>query len=242
MCWPLSVAASESSSERARPPGMPAVSKTVTSWPACVARTAAARPAQPAPTTATLTERSAAAPLRLARDPQLAQRRQRDALVQHLEAAGLDLAQQAAIDVAHHQRGPLRVAILGRQQRERLVVEAMRALGLELHQRREAVAVAPGRVALEDLGGLDVELLQLGDRQVDAATARVVADVADDVGELHRETQAMRERHRLRLRAAHDVARDLADDAGHQVAILLQAGEVEEACLLEVGLATLDHR
>src|SRR5579862_9767855 len=111
MCWPLSVAPSLESSERARPPGMPAASNTVTSWPACLARTAAARPAQPAPTTAILTSASAAAPLRLARDPQLAQRRQRDALVQHLEAAGLHLAQQTPVDVAHHQRRHLGLAI-----------------------------------------------------------------------------------------------------------------------------------
>src|SRR6185312_2837587 len=110
MCWPLSVAASESSSERARPPGMPASSKTVTAWPAWVARTAAASPAQPAPTTATFSDLacrrmrwppSAAPPLSLARDPELAQRRQGDALVQHLEARGLDLAQQAPVDVGH---------------------------------------------------------------------------------------------------------------------------------------------
>src|SRR5476649_1703521 len=98
MCWPLSVAVSPASSERARPPAMAAVSNTVTAWPACVARTAAARPAQPAPTMATFMRSgtSAAPPLRLARDPQLAQWCQRDPLVQHLEAAGLDLAQQAA--------------------------------------------------------------------------------------------------------------------------------------------------
>src|SRR5450759_623180 len=111
MCWPLSVAPSPASSERARPPGMPAVSNTVTSWPACEARTAAARTAQPAPTTASLI--SAPAPLRLAGNPQLADRRERDALVQHLEAAGLHLAQQAAVDVAHHQRRHLGLAILG---------------------------------------------------------------------------------------------------------------------------------
>ena len=36
------------------------------------------------------------------------------------------------------------------EQRQRLVVGAVRALGLEAHQRREALAVA----ALEDLGAL----------------------------------------------------------------------------------------
>src|SRR5690348_4837685 len=118
MCWPLSSAPGASLSERARPPGRGAMSRSVTAWPACVARTAAANPAQPAPITATFIARSGErrrdgavetpsmpAPLRPARDPELAQGRERDALVQDLELRGLDLAQQLAIDVGHHERG-----------------------------------------------------------------------------------------------------------------------------------------
>jgi len=48
-------------------------------------------------------------------DPQLAQRRQRRALVQHLEALGLDFAQQRAVDVGHHEPGLLRHAVGLRQ-------------------------------------------------------------------------------------------------------------------------------
>ena len=76
-------------------------------------------------------------------------------------------------------RGSIGIA----QERERFVVRAVRALGLEAHQGREAVAV----LAVEDLGRLDLELLELVHGQVDAVPARVVADIADDVGELHRQ-------------------------------------------------------
>jgi hypothetical protein len=68
-------------------------------------------------------------------DPQLAQRGQRDALVQHLEAAALDLAQQVVVDVGHHQAGLLRLAVDLGQQGQGLVVAAVGALGLEAHQR-----------------------------------------------------------------------------------------------------------
>ena len=112
------------------------------------------------------------------------------------------------------------------EQRERLVVGAVRALGLELHQRREALAVA---CAFEDLGGLDVEPLQLVHRQVDAAAARVVADVANDVGELHRQAEAVRVVDRRRVRAAEDVGRDLADDAGDEIAVAREAGDSRDS-------------
>src|SRR5437763_3680075 len=195
MCWPLSRLPPFQTTSRARPPAVGAISNRVTWAPAPVAWTAAARPAQPAPMTAILgagisrrDADSSATPVRLHGDPQLADRRQRDPLVQDGEIVGLDLAQQAAIDVGHHQSGPLRGAIRVAEEAECLVVRAVRTLGLEAHQRREAVAVA----ALEDLGGLDVELLELAHRQVDPVPARIVADVADDVGELHRQAEAVR--------------------------------------------------
>ena len=78
-------------------------------------------------------------------DGQLAQRRQGDALVQDLEAAGLDLPQQSAVDVGHHQPGLLRLSVALGQQGDRLVVAPMRPVGLETHQRLEAVAVGIGR-------------------------------------------------------------------------------------------------
>src|SRR6218665_810980 len=132
MCWPLSSMrrrpACSCGMLRARPPARRAASNTVTWWPEPVARTAAARPAQPAPTMASFI---ADRPARAARsqptqgvdvpgEPELAQRREADALVQHGEVVALDLAQQRAVDAGHHEAGLLRAQVGGRQQRQRL--------------------------------------------------------------------------------------------------------------------------
>src|SRR3989344_4852532 len=155
---------------RARPPTVRAASNTVTWRPACPWAMAAAMPAQPAPMTATFMDagprlRHPAERLHLPRQPELAQRREADALVQHLEVLVLDLAQQGAVDVGHHQAGLLGAAVGIGQQGEGLVVQAVRTLGLKAHQRGEAVGIR----ALQDLVCLHVELLQFADRQVDAA-------------------------------------------------------------------------
>ena len=89
---------------------------------------------------------------------------------------------------------------------------------------------------------LDVELLQFADRQVDASPARIVADVANDVGELQRKAETMRVVARCdAIGAAEDAGRYLADDAGHQVAVVREAGVVEVARLVQVHLAAFDH-
>src|SRR5690349_17305865 len=123
MCWPLSSITGSplgriAGNARARPPRVRAASNTVSAWPARVALAAQARPAQPAPITATLfftscgpspgsakrTKRPTVEASQLAerlnapRQPELAQRRQAHALVQDLEVVALDLAQQRAID------------------------------------------------------------------------------------------------------------------------------------------------
>jgi hypothetical protein len=54
---------------------------------------------------------------------------------------------------------------------------------------------------------------------------RVVAHVADDVGELQGQAQLVGVGHGLRLGAAEDACGHLADHAGHQVAVALQAGK-----------------
>src|SRR6476661_3184472 len=133
MCWPLSSRASRPSGMvterlRARPPNCRAASNSVTAWPARVPATAADNPAQPPPTTANFTAQSshAAQGLDLPGQPELAQRREAHALVQHLEAIALDLAQQRAVDAGHHQARLLAAPVLGRQQGQRLVVQPMR--------------------------------------------------------------------------------------------------------------------
>ena len=77
--------------------------------------------------------------LHLPRQPQLAQGRERDALVQHLKARGFDFAQQGAVDAGHHEAGFLSAAVGRRQQGQGFVVQSVGAVGLELHQRGEAV-------------------------------------------------------------------------------------------------------
>ena len=134
----------------ARPPSCGAISNSVTAWPASRGR-ARRRPGRPSRRRPP--PRGAAAAQRSRQCVRIAIHSLRsgvsdDALVQHLEVVGLDLAQQRAVDVGHHQPGLLRPAVGVGQQRERLVVEAVRALGLEAHQRAEALAVAPGRLAL----------------------------------------------------------------------------------------------
>src|SRR4051812_23530861 len=126
MCCPLSSGTPSISTRRARPPRWREASKTVTRAPRSASATPAASPAQPAPTTATrafigtklsvmrAATRSGGDP-GLPRNPQLAQRRERDALREHVEAVAADLVQQRAVDRRHHQARPLRLAVFTRQ-------------------------------------------------------------------------------------------------------------------------------
>ncbi len=175
--------------------------------------------------------------LHLPRQPQLAQGRERDSLVQHLELVPLDFPQQGPVDAGHHQAGFLCPPLFVREQGQGLVIEAMGAFGLEAHQRRETVGILP----LQDFVGLDVELLQLRHGKVDAAHHRVFPDVPDDVRQLESEAQRMGVFHGAFVGRAEDARRHLADDAGHQVAIPREALEVQVTGLLEIHLASLDH-
>jgi hypothetical protein len=73
----------------------------------------------------------------LARQPELAQRRQGDAPVEHAEAVAHDLVEQGAVDGGHDQAGALGLAVDRGQLGEGLVVEVAGALDLEGHQRRK---------------------------------------------------------------------------------------------------------
>ena len=156
--------------------------------------------------------------------------------MQHLEVFMLDLAQQRAVDAGHHQAGFLRAPVGGGQQRQRLIVKAVGALGLKTHERGEALGV----LALEDLVRLHVELLQFVHRQVNAAAQGVFAHVADDVGHLQGLAEAVCVVGCGRVLLAEDARRHLAHLARHQVAIALQAGVVEVAGLFQVHLAAFD--
>src|ERR1700712_4380287 len=102
MCWPLSSVLSRMRTTRARPPSVRDASYKVTAAPRAASSTAAAQPAQPPPTTATRCG-SLAAPLGFPRQPQLADRRQRNPVLQHVVLVMLDLGQQRAVDRSHDQ-------------------------------------------------------------------------------------------------------------------------------------------
>lgn len=243
MCWPLSRSSPNSgwTTRRARPPGVRPASNTVTLASASRSATLAARPAQPAPMTATFIAPAgapggAAAYPGLPGQPQLAHGRQRNALVQHLPVVALDFVEQRMVDGRHHQPGPLGAPVRLGQGLHRLAVQPAGALGLKAHQRAEAF----GMDAVEDIGGLDLELLQFIDRQVDAAAPRVVADVADDVGELERQSQLAGIVQRARILVAEHAGRQFADHAGHVPTVLAQAGPVQVAGLVQVHLHAVD--
>ena len=158
--------------------------------------------------------------------------------MQHLEVVVFDLAQQGAVDAGHHQPRLLRAAVRRGQQGQGLVVQAVRTLGLKAHEGGEALGIH----TVEDFVRLDVELLQLAHRQVDAPAPGVFAHVADDVGELQRLAQGVGVVGGLLLRLAEDARRHFAHDAGHEVAVALQVGVIEVTGLMQVHLAAFDHR
>ena len=147
-----------------------------------------------------------------------------------------DFVQQGAIDGGHHQAGALGAAVLLGQQGEGFVIDRLGALDLELHQCLEALAVA----GVEDVGGGDVELLQFVDGQVDAALAAILADIADDVGELEGQPQLFGKEQGTGLGMAEDAGREHPDHPGHVPAVALQAGIVEVAGLVQVHFHAID--
>src|SRR5574343_1735747 len=137
MCWPLSSTRPSRLTLRARPPSTRPASNRVVSIPLAVSSTAAAMPAQPPPMTAIFKVSTLDPGFR--GQPQLACRRQRNALVQDLEVVAFDLVEQGAIDRRHDQAGALVLAVDGRQLGKGLLVIFFGPLILELHQRREVV-------------------------------------------------------------------------------------------------------
>src|SRR5262249_766181 len=108
--------------------------------PAAASVTAAAQPAQPPPTTATRAPSTevravSATACRVPRDPELAQRCQRDPAIEHAIAVAFDFIEQRPVDRRHDDPRTLCGAILGRKRVERTRVPATRAGDLVLHQR-----------------------------------------------------------------------------------------------------------
>jgi hypothetical protein len=141
----------------------------------------------------------------------------------------------------HHQAWLLRLGIGARQQSQRLVITAMRPLRLKLHQGGEALAITIGRLALQNFMGFDLKLLQLRDRQIHPPAPRIVTYIADDVSQLHRQTQLVGILHRGSFLPAKNTCRDLAHHPGYQMAVVRQPGKINVARLVEVHLAAGDH-
>jgi len=114
-----------------------------------------------------------------------------------------DFVEQRAIDRSHHQAGALRAAVFGREDLERLVVAAPGTLGLEAHQAHEALGV----IRVQNIRRRHSVFLQLVEGQIDAVFPRILADVADDVGELERESELFGVLPRPRVAVAENAGR-----------------------------------
>ncbi|KAG0778344.1 hypothetical protein G6F22_011289 [Rhizopus arrhizus] len=156
---------------------------------------------------------------------------------QHLPVVAFDLVKQRVIDGGHHQPRPLRPAVGFGQVAHRFAVKLAGTVGLELHQGVEAVRI----LAIQDVRGLDLELLHVIDGDVDAAAAGVVADVPDDVGHLERQAQLFGVDQRLGIAVAEDAGGQLAHDAGGLPAVIAHARPIQVAGLVQVHLHAIDH-
>src|SRR5690606_32171101 len=103
-----------------------------------------------------------------------------DALMEDMEPVALNFFQQRVVDGGHDQAGTLRPSVDFRQVFQRANVGLPGAVRLELHQRVKFIGIP----AMDDVGGRHVKALQLIDGNVDAAAARVIADIPDDIREL----------------------------------------------------------
>ena len=90
--------------------------------------------------------------------------------------------------------------------------------------------------------GFDIELLQFAHGQVNAPASGVFADIANDVGQLKRQPQLVRIGGGGVVNLAKNPRCHFADDAGHQMAVALQTGNIEKAVLGQVHLAALNDR
>lgn len=149
-----------------------------------------------------------------------------------------DFTQQGAVNAGHHQPGFL-AALVGRgQQAKSLFIQFVCAGCLVTHQGLKARRV----LALQDVLGFDLKLLQLVDGQVNAPAHRVLAHVADDVGELESQAQGVGVGGGLVLALSKNACRHFAHHTGHQMAVALETRVVEVTGLGQVHLAAFNHR
>src|SRR5206468_7299823 len=216
-------------------PSVRAASNTVTSRPAAASVTAAANPAYPPPMTATRCFKSVL-PRGFPCDPRLVQRRERDAAIEHTKTVAFDLGEQRAIHRGHHQARSLRAPITTGERCQRLRVTGSRALDLVRHELLER-----GRdLAPENIRVADAKPPQFILWQVDARALRVLADVADDVGELEGDAEVAGIGARGWVFVAEDLRRQQSDNAGDAMAIALERGEVLVTILVEAHRHAVD--
>src|SRR5688572_516862 len=169
-------------------------------------------------------------------NPQLAHRRERNALRQHAAAVAPDLLEQGLVDRRHDDAGALRAAVLRGQLLEGGAVIVLRALDLERHQPLEIVGFAP----LQDVGLAHAVARQLVEREVDAVAPRVLADVAHDVGQLKGEPEVGGVAQRAPVGVAENLRRQEPDDARDPMAIALERREIGIAVVVEIHLHAVD--
>ncbi len=146
---------------------------------------------------------------------------------QIVEPVPPDLVVDRAVQVGRN-RG--RAAEAGRERRNRL--EGRRVIVLSaLHERLDQLRVSRGergpRTHAADVVGGDAEAAHLLERQVDPATSPILADVAEDVGELHGVAHSFGSLQNLRIVNAEDPREPEADDAGDAMGINPQIGHRE---------------
>src|SRR5581483_7447106 len=240
MCWPLSGGGagspSRSGSVCTAPPSVGRASYSATSWPASTSSSAAASPASPPPTTAAFSAPSAASPGREPRhgDAQLGQRRQARRAAEDVEARALDARQRRLVEVGEGgdagRASPVQIG----QERPTLLQVGARPRGLVGHERLPGWGAASGgdvRLGHAERGELVL-------RDVDAAEAPVLVDVAHDVDQLQGDAERLRP---LRLVGPVDGDAGAAHGPGHAAAVAEQLVEAGVARLLGVLDAAVDQ-
>ena len=159
------------------------------------------------------------------------------ALREDVPAARAHPLQQAIVEVVQPFRTAARLRFQERQQPRGRFEVALRAVGLEAHEGAELVvddafAEVVLRVAVAR---------HLVDRQVNAVALDVLPQVAEDVGELHRETEVDRGLLRERLVPVTEYAdRDEAHDRRNVIAVVPEFVEARETPWLQVHLHARD--
>src|SRR5262245_48291542 len=235
-CWPLSTTAPVSASRKdeARPPRRGRASSTVTRVPRSARATAAERPAKPPPitTTCAMSGGQLRPSPRRQRKPDALVARQRDALVEDVEATRLDARQEALVDEPHGLRRCQGAAVLGREGPAGAQVVRARPPALEGHQRTDARRVA----SREELLLVAGEARQVVEREVEPPAGGVLGDVAQDVRELECDAEIAGVVGCGGVPAAEDLDAQEPDGRGHQVAVLLELVEGRVASARQVHL------